>query len=96
MGCYFPVTDTKSIGDVRRSRKKHATPLSVRLPHGDCWITHGVGVFFPEPWARFREGVPEADRAGSLVDPYHRLLMNPNPGIHEKAALITPWRFRQH
>src|SRR5580704_12054868 len=50
------------------------------------WITRGVGVFFPEPWARFRDGVPEADRAGSLVDAYHRLLMNPDPAVHEKAA----------
>ena len=50
------------------------------------WITRGVGIFFPEPWARFRDGVPEADRAGSLVDAYHRLLMNPDPAIHEKAA----------
>jgi proline iminopeptidase len=50
------------------------------------WITRGIGVFFPEPWARFRDGVPEADRDGSLVDAYHRLLMNPDPAIHEKAA----------
>jgi proline iminopeptidase len=50
------------------------------------WITRGVGVFFPEPWASFRDGVPEADRAGSLVDAYHRLLMNPDPAVHEKAA----------
>ena len=50
------------------------------------WITRGVGVFFPEPWARFRDGIPEAERDGSLVEAYHRLLMNPDPAIHEKAA----------
>jgi proline iminopeptidase len=50
------------------------------------WITRGVGVFFPEPWARFREGIPVAERDGSLVEAYHRLLMNPDPAIHEKAA----------
>jgi proline iminopeptidase len=53
---------------------------------GIDWITRGVGVFFPEPWARFRDGIPEAERNGSLLEAYHRLLMNPNPTIHEKAA----------
>jgi hypothetical protein len=42
--------------------------------------------FFPEPWARFRDGIPEAERNGSLVEAYHRLLMNPDPAIHEKGA----------
>ena len=32
------------------------------------WITRGVGAFFPEAWERFRDGVPEAEREGSLVD----------------------------
>lgn len=50
------------------------------------WITRGVGAFFPEAWARFRDGVPEAERAGSLVESYHRLLMHPDPAIHAKAA----------
>ena len=50
------------------------------------WITRGVGVFFPEPWARLRDGIPEPERNGSLVEAYHRLLMNPDPAIHEKAA----------
>jgi proline iminopeptidase len=50
------------------------------------WITRGVGIFFPEAWARFRDGIPEAQRSGSLVEAYHRLLMNPDPAIHEKAA----------
>ena len=50
------------------------------------WITRGVGAFFPDAWQRFRSGVPEAERAGSLVDAYHRLLMHPDPSIHEQAA----------
>jgi proline iminopeptidase len=50
------------------------------------WITRGVGIFFPEAWSRFRDGVPEADRDGSLVEAYHRLLMHPDPAVHEKAA----------
>jgi proline iminopeptidase len=50
------------------------------------WTTRGAGAFFPEPWRRFRDGVPEAEREGSLVEAYHRLLMHPDPAIHEKAA----------
>ena len=42
--------------------------------------------FFSEQWARFRDGVPEEERTGSLVEAYHRLLMNSDPAIHEKAA----------
>lgn len=30
--------------------------------------------------------MPAAERAGSLIEAYHRLLMNPDPAIHEKAA----------
>jgi len=30
--------------------------------------------------------IPEAERNGSLVEAYHRLLINPNPTIYEKAA----------
>ena len=50
------------------------------------WITRGVGAFFPDAWQRFRGGVPEAERAGSLVDAYHRLLMHHDPAVHTKAA----------
>ena len=50
------------------------------------WITHGVGRYFPREWERFRNGVPAAERDGSLVDAYHRLLVDPDPAVHEKAA----------
>jgi proline iminopeptidase len=50
------------------------------------WITRGVGAFFPDAWQRLRGGVPETERNGSLVDAYHRLLMDADPAIHEKAA----------
>ena len=50
------------------------------------WITRGVGAFVRDAWQRFRSGVPEAERAGSLVDAYHRLLMHSDPSIHEQAA----------
>lgn len=51
------------------------------------WLYHGVGRFFPEEWARFRDGVPAAERGGDLVVAYHRLLNDPDPAVREKAAL---------
>ncbi len=50
------------------------------------WITRGIGAFFPDAWARFRDGAAAADSAGGLVDAYHRLLMHPDPAVHAKAA----------
>jgi proline iminopeptidase len=50
------------------------------------WLYHGVGRFFPEPWLRFREGVPAEDRDGDLVEAYGRLLESPDPAIREEAA----------
>ncbi|MFJ6323719.1 MULTISPECIES: prolyl aminopeptidase [unclassified Rhizobium] len=50
------------------------------------WLYHGLGRFFPAEWARFRAAVPSEDRDGHLVDAYYRLLCNPDPDIHVKAA----------
>jgi proline iminopeptidase len=50
------------------------------------WITRGVGRYFPDQWARFRDGVPEHERDGSLVDAYSALLHDPDPAVHAKAA----------
>ena len=50
------------------------------------WITRGVGMFLPEQWERFRRGAPAAARDGDLAQAYHRLLMHPDPAVHEKAA----------
>jgi proline iminopeptidase len=50
------------------------------------WLYHGVGRFFPEEWARFRDGVPAAERDGDLVAAYYRLLNHPDRAVREKAA----------
>ncbi len=50
------------------------------------WITRDVGRLFPEQWERFRDGVPAADRDGSLVEAYSRLLNDPDPAARERAA----------
>lgn len=50
------------------------------------WLYQGLGRFFPEQWARFRAAVPEEDRDGDLVAAYYRLLLDPDPEIHVRAA----------
>jgi proline iminopeptidase len=50
------------------------------------WLYRGVAPLLPEPWARFRASVPATERDGDLVEAYHRLLQNPAPDIHLKAA----------
>jgi proline iminopeptidase len=50
------------------------------------WLYRGVAPLFPAQWARFRAGVPPAERDGDLVAAYHRLLQEPDPAIHMKAA----------
>jgi proline iminopeptidase len=52
------------------------------------WLYHGAGRFFPEQWARFREGVPPAERDGDLVEAYARLLEHPDPAVREQAAAV--------
>ena len=51
------------------------------------WVTRDVGRLFPAEWARFRAGVPAADRDGDLVAAYRRLLHDPDPAVREQAAL---------
>jgi proline iminopeptidase len=50
------------------------------------WLYRGVAPLFPAQWARFRAGVPPAERDGDLVAAYHRLLQHPDPAIHMQAA----------
>lgn len=51
------------------------------------WITREMGRIFPEEWARFRDHLPPADRDGDLAAGYDRLLHDPDPAVHEAAAL---------
>jgi proline iminopeptidase len=51
------------------------------------WVTRAMGRVFPEEWDWFRDGVPEAARDGNLAAAYARLLQDPDPAVHEPAAL---------
>ncbi len=50
------------------------------------WLTRDVGRYFPKAWARFRDGVPPADRNGDLVGAYYWLLRHSDSTVREKAA----------
>jgi proline iminopeptidase len=50
------------------------------------WVTREAGRFFPAQWRRFRDGVASPERDGSLVEAYNRLLLDPDPAVHEQAA----------
>ena len=50
------------------------------------WLYRGVAPLFPEQWARFRAGVPEAERDSDLIEAYYRLLHDPDPVVRAKAA----------
>jgi proline iminopeptidase len=50
------------------------------------WLYREVAPLFPEQWARFRAGVPAAERDGDLVEAYHRRLHSPDPAVRAKAA----------
>ena len=50
------------------------------------WITRSMGRIFPEEWARFRDGVPEADRDADLSLAYANLLRSADADTRERAA----------
>jgi proline iminopeptidase len=45
-----------------------------------------VAIFFPEQWERLRLALPEAERAGDIVEAYHRRLNDSNLAIRKLAA----------
>lgn len=49
------------------------------------WFMHGMGHFFPEAAARFRNHLP-TDERGDLLGNYYRRLNDPDPGVHMPAA----------
>lgn len=50
------------------------------------WVTRDMGRIFPEEWARFRDGVPAAERDGDLSAAYARLVNDPDPQVRDRAA----------
>lgn len=52
----------------------------------DWLFRGGVAVFFPEQWDRLRAALPVAERNGDIVEAYCRLLNDPDPSVHQRAA----------
>ncbi|MEU8137033.1 prolyl aminopeptidase [Streptodolium elevatio] len=50
------------------------------------WLYRGVGRFFPEQWARFRDAVPEAGPGGDLIQAYARRMEDPDHAVRAHAA----------
>jgi proline iminopeptidase len=58
--------------------------------------TRGAGRFYPLEWQEFRDGVPDSEREGDLATAYYRLLIDPDPAVHEPAAAAwCAWDDRQ-
>jgi proline iminopeptidase len=55
----------------------------------DWWFRGGASVHFPAQWDRLRAALPPPERDGDVVEAYHRLLHDPNPGVRRRAA--TEW-----
>ena len=61
--------------------------ITLTRPRDIHWLYHETGRFFPEQWARFREGVPKHERDGDLVAAYYRVLHeHSNPAVRDQAA----------
>ncbi|MGQ0840878.1 prolyl aminopeptidase [Actinokineospora sp.] len=50
------------------------------------WLYRGVARWFPAQWERFRDHLPEADRA-DIVAGYARLMESPDPDVRARAAI---------
>ncbi|MCP2243720.1 prolyl aminopeptidase [Lentzea aerocolonigenes] len=60
--------------------------VTTSRPEEHAWITRGLGLFYPDYFDAFRDGVPEEDRDGNLALAYNKLLNSPDPAVREKAA----------
>jgi proline iminopeptidase len=73
----------------RRVTELVLVSVTMTRPSDVHWLYHDAGRFFPEQWARFRDGVPEAER-DDLVAAYDRLL-NANPSAAARAKAAKDW-----
>src|ERR1700676_2831719 len=52
----------------------------------DWLFRGGVSIFFPEQWERLRNVLPEAERAGDILEAYYRRLNDPDLAVRKLAA----------
>jgi proline iminopeptidase len=51
------------------------------------WLTRAMGRIFPERWQDFHDFLPPDSRDDDLASAYNRILMDPDPNVHEPAAM---------
>ena len=51
------------------------------------WVTRSMGRIFPERWQDFHDFLPADSRGGELAFAYNRILMDPDPLVHDPAAM---------
>jgi proline iminopeptidase len=88
-GASWGVTLGLAYAEQHPERVSEMVHLSVTMtrPADVHWLYHEVGRYFPEQWARFRAGVPAAERDGDLVAAYYRLLNESTDiAVRERAA----------
>lgn len=52
----------------------------------DWLFRGGAAIFFPEQWERLRAALPAAENDRDIVEAYRKLLADPDPAIHQRAA----------
>jgi proline iminopeptidase len=60
--------------------------VTMTRPQEVDWLYRGLRLVRPVEWQLFRDGVPEEDRDGDLVDAYRRLMESPDVAVRERAA----------
>jgi proline iminopeptidase len=60
--------------------------VTMTRPQEVDWLYRGLRLIRPAEWQRFRDGVPEEDRGGNLVEAYRRLMEHPDAAVGEQAA----------
>jgi proline iminopeptidase len=60
--------------------------FTLRRAELDWFYEGGASAIFPDLWAEFVAPVPVLER-GHLIEAYSRLLMHPDPDVHEPAAI---------
>ena len=69
----------------------HIASVTLTRPSDVHWLAHETGRYFPEEWARFRAGVPEAERNGDLVKAYDRLLNGMTLPVERRRQAARDW-----
>ncbi len=60
--------------------------VTMTRPQEIDWLYHGLRLMLPIEWERFRNGVPDHQRDGDLVEAYRQLMEHPDPAVRAQAV----------